>query len=120
MSVRARLPPFTTIQHFQTHSRSKTVAKPCPTPTQSDAMPREAPVRAIWWISVEARRAPLRPSGGPIAIAPPLTFNFASSYAPRIRRIDGSRRSAAAPTQTQPNQPPNLAYRVGEGELVGT
>jgi hypothetical protein len=34
--------------HFQTHSRSKTVAKPCPTPTQSDAMPREAPVRAIW------------------------------------------------------------------------
>jgi hypothetical protein len=43
-----------------------------------------------------------------------------SSYAPRIRRIDGSRRSAAAPTQTQPNQPPNLAYRVGEGELVGT
>ena len=49
--------------HFQTHSRSKTVAKPCPTPTQSDAMPREAPVRAIWWISVVARRAPLQPSG---------------------------------------------------------
>ena len=42
--------------HFQAHSRSKTVAKPCPTPTQSDAMPREAPVRAIWWISVVARR----------------------------------------------------------------
>ena len=40
---------------FQAHSRSKTVAKPCPTPTQSDAMPREAPVRAIWWISVAAR-----------------------------------------------------------------
>jgi len=49
--------------HFQTHSRSKTVAKPWPTPTQSDAMPREAPVRAIWWISVVARRAPLQPSG---------------------------------------------------------
>jgi hypothetical protein len=46
--------------HFQNHSRSKTVAKPCPTPTQSDAMPREAPVRAIWWISVVARRAPLQ------------------------------------------------------------
>jgi hypothetical protein len=25
--------------HFQTHSGSKTVAKPWPTPTQSDAMP---------------------------------------------------------------------------------
>jgi hypothetical protein len=49
---------------FQTHSRSKTVAKPCPTPMQRDAMPREAPVRAIWWISVVARRAPLQPSGG--------------------------------------------------------
>jgi len=49
--------------HFQTHSRSKTAAKPCPTPTQSDTMPREAPVRAIWWISVVARRAPLQPSG---------------------------------------------------------
>src|SRR5262249_7769114 len=49
--------------HFQTHSRSKIVAKPWPTPTQSDAMPREAPVRAIWWISVVARRAPLQPSG---------------------------------------------------------
>ncbi len=49
--------------HFQTHSRSKSVARPCPTPTQSDAIPREAPVRAIWWISVVARRAPLQPSG---------------------------------------------------------
>src|SRR6187402_2336778 len=62
--------------HFQTHSRSKTVAKPCPTPTQSDAMPREAPVRAIWWISVVARRAPLQPSGGPIAIAPTQGVQF--------------------------------------------
>jgi hypothetical protein len=50
-------------RHFQPQSRSKTVAKPCPTPTQSDAMPREAPVRAIWRISVVARRAPLQPSG---------------------------------------------------------
>ena len=49
--------------HFQTNSRSKTVAKPCPTPTQSDAIPRAAPVRAIWWISVVASRAPLQPRG---------------------------------------------------------
>ena len=41
--------------YSQTHSRSKTVAKPWPTPTQSDARPRAAPVRAIWWISVVAK-----------------------------------------------------------------
>jgi hypothetical protein len=45
------------------YSRSKAAAKPCPTPTQSEAMPRDAPVRAIWWISVVAKRAPLQPSG---------------------------------------------------------
>ena len=42
-------------------------------------MPREAPVRAIWWLSVVARRGAAAPKRVTDRIAPPLTFNFALS-----------------------------------------
>jgi len=61
------------------HARSNIVASPWPTPTQSDATPRLASRRSISCTSVAASRAPLAPSGWPIAIAPPFTFTRASS-----------------------------------------
>jgi len=117
MSVGARLPPFTTIEHFQTHSRSKTVAKPCPTP---DAERRDAARGAGASHLVDQRRSQagaLQPSGWSIAIAPPLTFNFALSM-PSSRWQ--ARACAAKKRLVLRNVGPHARKKPSTGVLTGT
>ncbi len=63
------------------HGRSRvrryllnSIAAPCPKPTHSVAIPRSTSRFSISWRSVTGSRAPLAPSGWPMAIAPPLTL----------------------------------------------
>src|SRR5437867_9635988 len=60
------------------HSRSKTVAMPCPNPMHMVARPKRPCRRRSSWRSVAVRRAPLHPSGCPSATAPPFTLSFSS------------------------------------------
>src|SRR5439155_26566238 len=55
---------------------SNTVATPCPCPTHSDARPSFAPESRMRWSRVATMRAPLAPSGWPIAIAPPRVLTL--------------------------------------------
>src|SRR4029077_2763180 len=58
---------------------SNSAAWPCPTPTHMVAMPRPPPRRRNSCNRLTTSRAPLIPSGCPIAIAPPFTFTLLSS-----------------------------------------
>src|SRR5919197_2135510 len=59
--------------------RSKSAAWPWPTPTHRVASPYRPPRRRSSCRSDTTRRAPLIPSGWPIAIAPPFTFTRSGS-----------------------------------------
>ena len=58
---------------------SKIVAMPWPAPMHMVARPNFALRSSIAWISVVAMRAPLAPSGWPMAMAPPRTLTFSGS-----------------------------------------
>ena len=58
------------------HSLSKTPAAPIPVPIHIDINPYFLPVLSNSWNKVTTYLAPVIPKGWPIAIAPPLGFNF--------------------------------------------
>ena len=66
---------------FRSYTRSYIVAIPCPAPMHMVARPNLAPLSIIVWISVVEMRAPLAPSGWPMAMAPPRTLTlFMSAF----------------------------------------
>src|SRR5665213_488777 len=79
-----------------THTRSINMAMPWPTPMHMLAMPWRPWPRSSWLISVVTKRAPLAPSGWPIAIAPPLGLTRSSSSASPSSRITANTCAANA------------------------
>src|SRR6185436_854758 len=61
------------------YAASTTTAAPWPPPTQSVATPRSSLRRRSSLSKVKTMRTPVKPTGWPSAIAPPLTFVIAGS-----------------------------------------